>query len=460
MDVLEGEHQRLLRASSPRPGRAPRRRGVSRIRCGSSASACGCALGRLDAEHPRRSRRRCARPARVVGVALPAVPAPRDALDAASPRRTRPARRGRSRTRPGSPRRTPSRRSRRRRAGTRRVRSAGAGSSSRRPLVSSRSSRDLPTPAWPITVTRCGRPSRPTRSARESSSRDSSSRPISGAAVRGAARCAGPSVSTSPASQAGTGSDFPFSVERLELVVGDRRRGWRGRCVSPTVTVPGPRGGLEPGGDVDRVADHRVAVAHPAGQHLAGVDPDPQQEAVLVAEQLRVEPLHRRLHRQPGADGALGVVLVGDRGAEDGHHVVADVLVDRAAEADRPPRRAGAACGRASTSPPRGPCARRRRCSRRGRRRGRRPGAAPRAGVSARRAAAGAGRRPAPARPPASTAVPHSMQNLAPAGTSAPQLGQRRSSACAAGHAEAGALRVLGAAAGAEHVPKRTASTC
>ena len=41
-----------------------------------------------------------------------------------------------------------------------------------------------------------------------------------------------------------------------------------------------------------------------------------------------------RLHRQAGANGALGVVLVGDRRAEDRHHVVADVLVDPAAVAD------------------------------------------------------------------------------------------------------------------------------
>ena len=42
---------------------------------------------------------------------------------------------------------------------------------------------------------------------------------------------------------------------------------------------------------------------------------------------------HRVLHAQRAADGALGVVLVRDRGAEDGHDVVADVLVDLAPEA-------------------------------------------------------------------------------------------------------------------------------
>ena len=42
---------------------------------------------------------------------------------------------------------------------------------------------------------------------------------------------------------------------------------------------------------------------------------------------------HRRLHAEPGADRALGVVLVRDRRAEERHHVVADVLVDGAAVA-------------------------------------------------------------------------------------------------------------------------------
>ena len=42
---------------------------------------------------------------------------------------------------------------------------------------------------------------------------------------------------------------------------------------------------------------------------------------------------HGGLHAEPGAHGALGVVLVRHRRAEDRHHVVADVLVDRAAVA-------------------------------------------------------------------------------------------------------------------------------
>ncbi len=52
----------------------------------------------------------------------------------------------------------------------------------------------------------------------------------------------------------------------------------------------------------------------------------------VVGEQLLIELRHRRLHAQRRSDGALGVVLVRDRRAEDRHHVVADVLVHAAAD--------------------------------------------------------------------------------------------------------------------------------
>ncbi len=79
------------------------------------------------------------------------------------------------------------------------------------------------------------------------------------------------------------------------------------------------------------VADHGVAVAHLARQDLARVDPHPEGE--VDAGDPLVDLVHRALHREAGADGALGVVLVGDRRAEDGHDVVADELVDGPSEA-------------------------------------------------------------------------------------------------------------------------------
>ena len=94
----------------------------------------------------------------------------------------------------------------------------------------------------------------------------------------------------------------------------------------------GASGCLQARRDVNGVADHRVAVADRSRQDLAGVDAHAQLEARPVSPgQLDVDLVHRALHAERGADGALLVVLVGDGRAEDRHHVVADVLVHGAA---------------------------------------------------------------------------------------------------------------------------------
>ena len=68
---------------------------------------------------------------------------------------------------------------------------------------------------------------------------------------------------------------------------------------------------------------------HEPGDDLAGVDADAQRELRAVASlEVVVESLEGGLHGDGGADGAIGVVLVGDGRAEDGHDGVADVLVD------------------------------------------------------------------------------------------------------------------------------------
>ena len=145
--------------------------------------------------------------------------------------------------------------------------------------VSSRSSRDLPTPAWPITVTRWGRSSRSTRSTSETSklglllAADQRRLGAPGAAPRlgrGASRLPGRH-----------GLRLALQRQRLEALVVDRLAGRPVGRLADRDAV-GPPGGLEPRGDVDRVADHRVAVAHGAGHHLAGVDPDAQREADAV----------------------------------------------------------------------------------------------------------------------------------------------------------------------------------
>ena len=117
-------------------------------------------------------------------------------------------------------------------------------------VASSRSSRDLPTPAWPITVTRCGRPSRTTRSKSETSSADSSSRPMSGAAVR-VPRAAVPGDEQPHGLPCRHRLGLALQRQRLELLVLDRAAG---QPVGDPADgdAAGPGRGLQPRGDVDR----------------------------------------------------------------------------------------------------------------------------------------------------------------------------------------------------------------
>ncbi len=91
--------------------------------------------------------------------------------------------------------------------------------------------------------------------------------------------------------------------------------------------------GLEPAGGVDDVAHRRgrAAGAQGADQDLAGVDPDAHLhpgQRVRPARPPTGDRGQGGLHAQRGADGALRVVLVGDRGPEQGEDAVADDLVD------------------------------------------------------------------------------------------------------------------------------------
>ncbi len=82
---------------------------------------------------------------------------------------------------------------------------------------------------------------------------------------------------------------------------------------------------LEAGGGVDHVPDHALGglARIQVDQHLAGGDADPGRQVQLA---------DGGQHPQGAAHGPLGVVLVGHRGAEHGHHAVADELVQGAAE--------------------------------------------------------------------------------------------------------------------------------
>jgi hypothetical protein len=94
---------------------------------------------------------------------------------------------------------------------------------------------------------------------------------------------------------------------------------------------------LHPLRQADRVADRGVAVialADRAGDHLARVDPDPGGEVeTVLAAQLGGVLGDVVEHPQRRVAGAARMVLVGDRGAEDGHDPVAGEFVDRALEA-------------------------------------------------------------------------------------------------------------------------------
>ena len=133
--------------------------------------------------------------------------------------------------------------------------------------------------------------------------------------------------------EGGDGLRLALQRQRLEPLVLDRLAS-RPVCPLADRDGSGLGGGLEASRDVDGVADDGVSVADCARDHLAGVDADPQSKAHPVGQaEALVQLGHRLLHAEAGADRALGVVLVRDWRAEDGHHVVADVLVDSAAVA-------------------------------------------------------------------------------------------------------------------------------
>ena len=164
---------------------------------------------------------------------------------------------------------------------------------------------------------RCARLSRITRPSVFSSSSSSKSRPTNGAATDGTR----PSPSRSSSSRhASSGSPKPFSSIGPDLLgLGDAdRQPPRERADHD---LPRLRRLLQAGGDVDRLAGREGRVRL-VGDDLAGLDADPRLEAELV---------HRVEDRGGGADGALGVVLVGLRDPERGHDGVAGELLDDAA---------------------------------------------------------------------------------------------------------------------------------
>ena len=117
------------------------------------------------------------------------------------------------------------------------------------------------------------------------------------------------------ARQAATGADVPLSLRPERFVVEHARGEGVGRLTHDDAHGRGDR--LQARGDVDGVADEQTLPG--AGfdvephERLAGVDAD-ADPARLPADARHVgEPFDEA---QPGAHGALGVVLVRDRHAE------------------------------------------------------------------------------------------------------------------------------------------------
>ena len=121
-------------------------------------------------------------------------------------------------------------------------------------------------------------------------------------------------------------------LHRLELLVLEDALGRAVRLLRDGDAVDRRRR-LEAGGGVDDVAgDDALALLRTGAERddrLARVDPDPhlQRERRVFGVQL----LDRLEDAEPRAHGTLGVVLVRDGRSEDGHHGVADELLDRPA---------------------------------------------------------------------------------------------------------------------------------
>ena len=109
-------------------------------------------------------------------------------------------------------------------------------------------------------------------------------------------------------------------------LVGDGlRSGTMGRLAHHHLPGSGRR--LQPGRQVHHVAHRGVVAAGPqrTDEHLAGVDPDPHAD---VDARLPAERCEGLLHPHGRPDGPLGIVLVGQRCAEQREDGVADDLVD------------------------------------------------------------------------------------------------------------------------------------
>ena len=214
--------------------------------------------------------------------------------------------------------------------GQRPVRQVSGSSTSRSACrYSSRTSRLLPMPARPKTVTTCGHPvpQRPVQGV------DQQAQLVFAVDQRGGV---GLPVGRLPPDR-GQGQPHlgrggtPAQGDRRLLLVADRVLGQRVGGAADQHPAR-RRDRLHPGGGVDHVAGDDGLPAVAGGGHvdqrLAGGHPDPEAQLVGAG---RGEPGQHPLQLQPGPHAAQRVGLGGHRGAEQRHHRVADVLLDHAA---------------------------------------------------------------------------------------------------------------------------------
>jgi hypothetical protein len=116
-------------------------------------------------------------------------------------------------------------------------------------------------------------------------------------------------------------------VGEIEIAVGQAMRVRAERDLSGLGDVQDPRGQI--GGIAHRRVVHAKVTPDGTHHHRTGIDadPDPEVDTVtllhVIAKRLQAGP-----DAQRRAQRAMRVVLVGDRGAEERHHAVAEKLVD------------------------------------------------------------------------------------------------------------------------------------
>ena len=282
----------------------------------------------------------------------------------------RAGRRSRRRSRAPPTRRARCRRARRTRR--RRRRAPGPAARSPRGPAAARAPGRAPTPACscpcpgaPTSVTSWSDRSRPARSTASTRRRRSVSRPTSAASPCSCSVDALPRPRAAAPPKQATAHGLALRVDRRRLPVLDRTLGGAPRRLADEHAVHRRRR-LQPRRRVHDVSRHhrlaRLRARREEDERLARVHCDPHVEAFVDEG---VANRERTAHR------ALGVVLVGGGCSVDGHHRIADELLDPAAEPLELRSARGRDTARAAPARPPGrptpsvPCARRGRRRRR-----------------------------------------------------------------------------------------------